>query len=291
MQKKVISFQILKSKREFVRFQIDEGNHFYDKLHQHPQWQLTLIQEGVGQLMVGDYLGRFEPGEMYLITSNMPHVLRSDAEYYPDNSPLKSRAITLFFDFDALGDHFWESEELKELNHWIKSTKGSFILSGKEKEALIHDLNLISETQGTDKFLMGLKVLEKIRISSTIQFLNKTISHKILSENEGKRMGKVMAYILTKSQTEVKLSEAANIANMSKEAFCRFFKERTGKSFTVFVAEVKIQQSTKLLMESDLSISQIAYQSGFQNLSYFNRVFKNIHHKTPKEFRKSIHKN
>lgn len=75
------------------------------------------------------------------------------------------------------------------------------------------------------------------------------------------------------------------IANLSKEAFCRFFKERTGKTFTEFLMLARIHQASKLLQESEWSISQIAYHTGFQNLSYFKRAFKKAHGETPKEYR------
>jgi mannose-6-phosphate isomerase-like protein (cupin superfamily) len=100
---KVISFKIPKSQKEFVRFQEDEGGYFYDKLHQHPEWQLTLILEGRGQLMVGDYLGRFEPGEIYLLGTNVPHVFRSDQEYFEKPIQKISRSNIVFFDFEVFG--------------------------------------------------------------------------------------------------------------------------------------------------------------------------------------------
>jgi AraC-like DNA-binding protein len=80
----------------------------------------------------------------------------------------------------------------------------------------------------------------------------------------------------------------ADLANMSKEAFCRFFKERTGKTLTEFLSQVRIHHACQLLQETDFSVSQIAYQSGFQNLSYFNRTFKKFRGETPKEFREKF---
>jgi hypothetical protein len=87
---KVIPFKIPKSQKEFVRFQIDKGEHFYDKLHQHPEWQLTFILEGKGQLMVGDYIGRFEPGDVFLLGANIPHVFRSDEEYFKGDTSIEN---------------------------------------------------------------------------------------------------------------------------------------------------------------------------------------------------------
>ncbi|EKB48534.1 helix-turn-helix domain-containing protein [Cecembia lonarensis] len=135
---------------------------------------------------------------------------------------------------------------------------------------------------------MALEILNVLQESQELTALNRLIPHKDFTESEGKRMGQVMSFILSQSQNQISLSEVADVANLSKEAFCRFFKERTGKTFTEFLTQVRIHQACQLLHESEWSISQIAYQSGFQNLSYFNRAFKKVQGETPKEYRSKM---
>ncbi|MCH7401315.1 AraC family transcriptional regulator [Belliella kenyensis] len=285
MARKIISFQIPKSNKEFVRFQIDSRKHFYEKLHQHPQWQLTLVVEGKGQLMVGDYLGRFGPGDMFLFASNMPHVFRSDAAYFEESNEKLSISYTLFFDFEVFGPSLLELDELSELGKWVSQVKGSYKVLNETKEILGEEMLHFKGVKGLEKLLRALKILKLLKDSPNLTNLNQYISERDYTETEGKRMGKVMNYILTKSHTGIELSEVADMAHLSKEAFCRFFKDRTGKTFTAFLSQVRVHQASQLLMESDLSIAQIAYQSGFQNLSYFNRVFKRIQGESPKEYR------
>jgi AraC-like DNA-binding protein len=285
---KVIPFKIPKSNKEFVRYQVDSARHFYDKLHQHPQWQLTVIVEGKGQLFVGDYIGRFEPGDIYLFSANLPHVFRSDAEYYDLQSANKSLGLTLFFDFEALGLIFSELEEFSGLFHWVQRTRGCYKLTGSLK-VRIQEIFINMETQmGLERMVSSLGILQLLQQSSQLVLLNKMISPKDFSEIEGKRMGQVMAYILSNSQEKLTLQDVAAVANLSKEAFCRFFKERTGKTFTEFVSQIRIYQACQLLQDTDLSISEIAFQCGFQNMSYFNRAFKKFQGETPKEFRRMI---
>ncbi|WP_130274925.1 helix-turn-helix domain-containing protein [Cecembia calidifontis] len=285
MSRKIISFQIPKSNKEFVRFQVDAGKHFYEKLHQHPQWQLTFIIEGKGQLMVGDYLGRFEPGDMFLFSANMPHVFRSDTEYFNPETDKRSLSHTLFFDFEALGKSLREVEEFAGLHQWIQQTKGCFAIQGSTKDKIKSTLMSFSDLQGLKKMLCALEILNGLQESQELNSLNRFIPQKDFTETEGKRMGHVMSFILSKSQSSISLQEVADVANLSKEAFCRFFKERTGKTFTEFLIQVRIHQACQLLQEKEWSISQIAYHTGFQNLSYFNRVFKKIQGETPKEYR------
>jgi AraC-like DNA-binding protein len=286
--KKVIPFQIPKSNKEFVRYQVDEGKHFYDKLHQHPQWQLTFISEGKGQLLVGDYIGRFEPGDMYLFSANMPHVFRSDAEYFDPEGKSRSLGLTLFYDFQALGKSLSELEEFAALQHWTQRTRGCFKVEGETKSIVGETLLKMDVQVGLDRFLSALGILQHLQQPDDLQVLNKMIPQKDFTETEGKKMGSVMSYILAKSKDDITLDEMAGIAHLSKEAFCRFFKQRTGKTFTEFLAQVRIHQACQLLQESDDSISGIAYQSGFRNLSYFNRTFKKFRGETPKEYRRKL---
>ncbi|WP_373496000.1 helix-turn-helix domain-containing protein [Aquiflexum sp.] len=285
---KVIPFKISKSQMEFVRYQVDAGHHFYDKLHQHPEWQLTWIREGKGQLMVGDYLGRFEPGDVYLFSANMPHVFRSDPEYFSAQENKQSLGITLFFDFDTLGKHIWEVEEFFPLLHWLYQIKGCYRVKGSTNAVVQKELIQFGKKEGLDKLMGALQILRQLQQSKDMTLLNKLIPQKTYTETEGKRMGQVMSFILAESHRTVQLQEVADLANMSKEAFCRFFKERTGKTLTEFLGQVRIHHACQLLQETDLSISQVAYQSGFQNLSYFNRAFKKYRGETPKEFRKKF---
>ena len=125
---KVSSFQIPKSEKSFIQFQEDRGSHFYSQLHQHHQAQLTLIMEGRGQFLVGDYVGRFEPGDVYLLGENIPHVFRSDADYFKDDSKLTIAGNTIFFDFRVLGNALEEVEEFHELAKLNEQINGSFQL-------------------------------------------------------------------------------------------------------------------------------------------------------------------
>lgn len=282
---KVIPFKIPKSQKEFVRFQVDEGSHFYDKLHQHPEWQLTLILEGKGQLMVGDYLGRFEPGDIYLLGSNVPHVFRSDEEYFQKTNSIKSVSNTIFFDFEALGKGIWEVEEFLELRQWVNAIKGCYVVKCENQEFLKNSIRTFALKTGMEKVLAALEMIRYLQQPHAMLPLNRLLPIRDYSELEGKRMGNVMAFILAENHRNISLKEVAETANMSKEAFCRFFKERTGKTYTEFLNELRIHKSCHLLQETDLSISQIAYQTGFQNLSYFNRAFKKFRQETPKNFR------
>jgi AraC-like DNA-binding protein len=284
---KVISFQIPKSKREFVRYQEDRGRHFYDKLHQHPQLQLTVILEGKGQFLSGDYVGRFQAGDVFFLGENAPHVFRSDLEYFGGEEGFKSAGNTIFFDFDALGKTLGELEELQTLRRFKNFSGLCFQVFGDSKNSILELFKAFSKSSKLIQFQLAIQLLSILEESGLdLVSLNRPLVLRGLSERDGKRMDQVIQFLLENRFRQIKLDEVAAEAHLSKEAFCRFFKLRTRTTFTRYVLQLRINEAQKLLKETDLGISEIAYTVGFENLSYFNRAFKGIVGNSPRAFRK-----
>jgi AraC-like DNA-binding protein len=283
---KIISFQIPKSRREFVRYQEDRGPHFYDKLHQHPQWQLTVIVEGSGQFLSGDYVGRFQPGDVFFLGENAPHVFRSDAAYFEGNSNLEVAGNTIFFDFEVLENALLPVEELESLRRFREFSGLCFQLQGESAFKIKEAMDQFGGMQGLQRFQMAICLLYVLeQAGSSLQQLNRGGRLLGLSEKDGSRMDRVMQFVLAHRFQKITLAEVAAEANLTKEAFCRFFKLRTRKTFTDYLLHLRINEAQKLLQETELSISEIAYRVGFENLSYFNRSFKRIAGNTPRECR------
>src|SRR6185369_1169562 len=159
---KVVAFNVPQIKREAFRFQVDQGKHFYDQLHQHSEIQIMLIEEGEGTLIAGDYVGRFAPNDLYVIGSGQPHVFRSDTSYFQSNSKLKSKAISIYFNENYLGSSFWQLEEMKTVRKFVvRSSRGLQIL-GKPKDAVIKIIHDLKNSSGVDKLLLFLSLLRKL---------------------------------------------------------------------------------------------------------------------------------
>lgn len=284
---KVISFQVPKSQKEFVRYQEDSGKHFYNKLHQHPQLQLTVILEGKGQFLSGDYVGRFQPGDVFFLGENAPHVFRSDPEYFEEKTDLNSEGKTIFFDFAALDRAIGGLDELSSLQKFRDYAGLCFQVTERTRKEIIGIVERFGTSAGLKRFQLAIQLLGLLdEAKEDLRKLNQVGLLQGLSEKDGSRMNQVMQYLLDRRFQKVSLEETAAVANLSKEAFCRYFKLRTRKTFTQYLLQLRINEAQKLLQETDLGISEIAYQVGFDNLSYFNRGFKNITGITPKEWRK-----
>lgn len=281
---KVLPFKIPKPENELVRHQVDHVSHFYDKLHQHPELQLTVILKGEGSLFVGDYIGRFAPDEIYLLGSTVPHVFRNDQSYYEEKTVKHAHSESLFFDLELMTLKLAGIEEFSGIAETLRSLDGCYRFTGNQNFVKNSILKL-RHLSGLQKIILSMEILERILASNALIRLNSTGSARYFSAREGKRMENVMKFLLGQSHRHISLAEAASVASMNKEAFCRFFKERTRKTLTEFLNEVRVTKACHLLGNNHLSIMQVAAESGFSNLSYFNRVFKKIKSTTPGEFR------
>lgn len=278
---KVLPFKIPKPAYDALIFQIDRDIAFYDKLHQHEEIQLSFIIEGEGTLIVGDTINYYTKGDVLIIGGNIPHVFKSD------NKPIeKSHMLSLFFTKQSFGNGFFELEELKELEGFFKRAKHGFKITSRLK--LIKDLFLkIEESTKLNRFIILLQLL-KIASKCNYKSLSSFIYDKKYSDNEGNRMRNVFEYTMNHFKKEITLNSISEVANMTKNAFCKYFKKRTNKTYIQFLTELRIEHASKLLLSNkDLSISEVCEKSGFNNISNFNRQFKIVKKSSPSLFKKN----
>jgi AraC-like DNA-binding protein len=277
---KVLPFKIPKPHQDAFFFQIDDGLMFYDKLHQHEEIQVSYIIEGDGTLIVGDTINFYRQGDILVIGSHIPHVFKSDSEIS------NSRMLTLFFTKNSFGIDFFNLEELKELQQFFKRSKHGFEVTSKKTQIK----NLFLQLEKSSKLNQFLILLQLLKIAATANYksLSSFIYDKKYSDNEGKRMRNVFEFTMNHFDKEVSLKDISEVANMTKNAFCKYFKKRTNKTYIQFLNELRIEHACKLLQhKSEHSISEIAEASGFSNISNFNRQFKATLGMTPLIYRKN----
>jgi AraC-like DNA-binding protein len=279
---KVLPFKIPKPEHDALIFQVDKDVSFYDKLHQHKEIQLSLIIEGEGTLIVGDSVNYYSKNDIFVIGSHIPHVFKSDL-----NTTKTSHMLTLFFTKASFGTHFFELEELKALQPFFNRARHGFKLTSSQKP--IKDLFLkLENASKLNRFLILLQLL-KIASKANYKSLSSFIYDKKYSTNEGHRMRNVFEYTMNNFEKEISLDTIAEVANMTKNAFCKYFKKRTNKTYIQFLNELRIEHACKYLISNkDVLIVQIAEQVGFNNMSNFNRQFKVIKQMNPSEFRKVL---
>ena len=280
---KVVPFQIPKSTEEAFRVQVDVVPHLYNHLHQHPEIQLTLIKESNGTLIAGDYVGPFHTGDVFVIGGNQAHVFRNDEKFFKKRS--KAVAITIFFDETTFGENFWLLAEMKSLQQFLKSSAGGFKITGRKKRLLAEKLLSIVNAKGIDRLVIFLEILKMFVSRKEMYPLAKPVIQRNIKAYDGSRLNKVIEFTFKEFQRPITLKEVAGLANLTPEAFCKYFKTRTRKTYINFLNEIRVNHACRLLTE-DKSISGICYDCGFMNLSNFNRIFKKIKQASPGEWRK-----
>lgn len=276
---KVLPFKIPKPKNEALVYQIDREQVFYDQLHQHGEIQISYVEKGAGSLIVGDSINEYKAGDILVIGSFIPHVFRSDTRIKEE-----SLMHTLFFDEDSFGKNFFQLTDLSSTQGFFKkSVFGMRVLSRKSK--IIPLFKALSHQNKVEQIASLLMILNQINKSKNTP-LSSFVYRKSFTDDEGKRMSQVYDYAMEKYQEPITLNEIAEKANMSKNAFCRYFKKRTNKTFFQFLIEIRIENACKFLIKNpELSVAAIAEQCGFNNIANFNRKFRKFKNCTPTQYR------
>lgn len=252
---------------------------FEFKWHYHPEYELTYIVKGNGFRLVGNSYASFTDGDLVLIGPNLPHTWvgksKDDSLFDAVVVQFSSSFITSFLGFE-------ESVALQKLVD--NAQKGLFFISPKEE---IKSLMLqLTEATGFDRILSFLSLLNHLTNENYMSLSSENFVPLHSLETE-KRINKVCGYLEQNFTTKITLSEVANLISLSESNFCKFFKKATGKTFSDYLNNIRIQETCQILLKTDLDINQVAMQCGFESLSYFNRIFLKKKGLTPRQFRQS----
>lgn len=264
--------------------QHDEQPAIYNTLHQHPELQLTLIRESAGTAVIGGYIGEFHPGDVFVVGSNIPHVFRNDEAYYKEESGLWADVIYVFLDEALPKTDLLGFARVREL--FVQARQG-IRLEGSVKKEVAARIEELLNLEGFDRLIAILEILNLLT-KEKLTYLNREVIHQRIDENDGKRLNDVIQFTFSHFARKITLEEVSEVAHMVPSAFCRFFKQRTRKTYFDFLNEIRIKNACKLLLSKDLTIVEICFQSGFNNLSYFNRKFKETTGYSPLKYHKAL---
>ncbi|PKV48217.1 AraC family transcriptional regulator [Aquimarina sp. MAR_2010_214] len=280
---KALPFKIPKSSTDTLIVQEDKEIVFYDKFHQHEEIQISIIISGEGSLIVGDTITDYKANDILIFGSNVPHVLKSAF------SSVESYMISLFFTKESFGNLFFNLPEFNDFSSFFRNSVYGIKVFSKKEKLKKQFLKIVEKKEKLDRFTIFLKILKILKTSKT-ETISSFISKRGYTDNEGKRMAKVFQAVMDEYYRDFSLKEVADLTNMTPNAFCRYFKQRTNKTFFQFLIEVRIENACRLLSrELDITISEVSYRSGFKNLSNFNRKFKQIKRMTPSDYKKRVH--
>ncbi|MFD2743143.1 MULTISPECIES: AraC family transcriptional regulator [Sphingobacterium] len=254
--------------------------------HYHAELELIYVKKGSGTQFIGDDVRPFKAGNVILVGSNLPHYWQYAEQYFKDidNQPLE--VYVVHFN-NIWGEDFLALPENRALQQIIDKAKRGIQIETASDERITSVIEAIAQGSDSRKIFNLMDALLLISESSDQQILASEGFNNQLVKSEMDRMQAIFNFTLNHYHSRVNLDDISEVAKMSRGAFCKFFKAKTGKTYSRFINEIRIGNACRLLIEGHLSVKEICYEVGFNNFVSFHLFFKNIKGKTPVQYQKA----
>jgi AraC-like DNA-binding protein len=253
--------------------------------HFHPYCELVLITEGFGQRIVGEHIDSFSNGDLVLIGPDLPHIWKNDSLFYHEENGLRTKSLVLYFAAEYISKILDEETQITFQDLIKKASRGLRFLSDS-RQKIEDKMKRLSQTSGIKKIISLLELIELLIIEPEYEILSNGNFGNLSNDRDASRINHVYRFVIDNFKRPISLEEVSSLASMTPNSFCRFFKICAQKSFSTFVNEVRISYACRLLQHPEYSVNQVCFESGFQNITNFNRFFKSITGITPTQYRK-----
>ena len=254
--------------------------YFETPWHYHPEYEMVLVLEGRGKRFIGNNIADYEPGDVCFIGSNLPHLYRKD------DADAVGGSLVIHFLEDFLGKEFRSIPEMQKIKMLFDRSLMGIQVNGDTRKKMSELMNMMTQVQGMNRLIILLQLLNLLADSDEYELLS---SPEIKGQNkdDSDRLNRVFDYVMRNFKENISVEDIARLANMSYSGFCRYFKTRTKKKFTHFVNEIRVGHACRRLVETDLSVESVCFESGFNNKSNFMDQFRKIVKCTPYQFKKN----
>ncbi len=281
----VVSEDLLEKSENSFFIGIFQDNWEKSSWHYHNYYEISFITEGSGKRIVADSIEEFQPGDLVFLGRNLPHVWIADKE----QRLLSNRTLEMvFLQFtpDVL------SQPMLSLPEFTNIQKAMF-LSERGVQIVGQTLNEVSELllqmpymKGFERMIHFLRIMDLIGKSDSLVHLASKAYLQGRFTTGNKRMASIHEYLMRNYREEIDLKRLADLVSMAEGSLCRFFKQNMGITIFEYLNKIKVEFACKLLMDQDLSVLEVCLDSGFNNLSHFNKQFKKSTGVNPMEYRK-----
>ncbi|WP_420385192.1 AraC family transcriptional regulator [Roseivirga sp.] len=250
--------------------------------HFHPEVELIFVKGGTGKRHIGRHLSYFNDGDLVLMGSYLPHY------GFTDRLTGNSSETVVQFRPEFLGKEFFNIPEMNGVRQLLELSKKGLAFHGKTKEEVGKKIERLAHSDQFGRLLGLLSILHDLYMTKEYTVLNADGVAMAVDTKDNDRMNEIYSYIRTNFKEHISLDEMADEVNMTVPAFCRYFKKISRKTFTKFVNEYRVVHASKLLAETSLPITEVSFESGFNNFSHFNKSFKEFTGKSPSAYRKEF---
>ena len=284
---KVVSIRLMKEPdKSFIVF---HERNIFSPWHQHPEFELVLVKKGRGRRMIGDHIETFEENDLLLLGPHVPHEWLCEESYYSADEGFMGEGIVIQFLPDFLGTQFFDIPENKPLKKVLQDSSRGIKFSLKTREKIIPLMNKIIKLSMTRQLYALLSIFKIVSKCIDYTILCSPLFMEPLHTGVNTPMQKAIQYILQNFQKDATIEGVLAYTKMSNTSFCKAFKTSYRMTFKEYLLSIRIGYACNLLTDHSLNISEIAYNSGFENISNFNRQFKKIKGATPSLFRLHHH--
>lgn len=285
---------MIKSKPAFEAIEPNFGHSFtYQKYneykennnstwHYHPEIELVFVNGGSGKRQIGSHVSYYRDGDLILIGSNLPHC------GFTDKLTGNESETVLQMKHDFLGNDFFNIPEMKKIQNLLEMAKGGIAFYGDTKKKIGEKIEILEYQTDFQRLLSILNILNELGSSSEFKVLNADGFAIETEVKDNDRINVVFNFVKTNFKEEITLDEISKMVSMTVPSFCRYFKKITNKTFTQFVNEYRLVHASKLLAEKPMSITEVCFESGFNNFSHFNKSFKAFTGQNPSEYRNQL---
>jgi len=282
---KPLLFDVKSLLKNSIHIKEIKSKHLSDQFHFHNAFEIALIIKGNGRRIVGDNVDNFSNGDLILLAPNLPHASYSDKKYHVKETTTKVHALVVYFQPDWIADAHLSSPDFAPVKELLNQLKRGIRITGDTHAVVVNYLVKLKQADGLESFIILLQLLHAISKSTDYSYLASLGYSNTYNENTIRKIHEVYKYVMENFTEKILLEDVASIANMTPSAFCKYFKNKTNKTFTSFVNEIRIGYACELLINENFDISAVCFQSGFNNFTSFNKNFRHFTNTTPSEYR------
>jgi len=251
--------------------------------HYHPEIELTLVNKGKGNRIVGDNISPIEENDLVLLGSNLPHGYNW-SQHMVDNDGFYSSTVIQFKE-----DIFnFKVEEFLIFKRLLSNAKRGIVFSSQAVEKIKPKIHQCTEAEGIDRILILYDILKELLLDKDAQVIASPKYSYSFKKNDVNHIDKICKYVHDNYGQSITIEEISQIAGMTETSFCRYFKKNIGMPFMSYINEIRISEACSLLMNTKKPVSEIAYLTGFNSISHFNRMFQKLRSSSPSQFKKSF---
>lgn len=241
--------------------------------HYHPEVELVFVFDGIGRRHVGNHVSYYENGDLVLIGSNLPH------GGFGYGALAMHEEVVVQFPEEIIQN----TTEFEAINDLLKKSRTGLCFGNEIRESLKDKFVKIKQSDGIARYFLLLEILKVLSETNDYFSLNERTFEKGTFTKDQQRGRRIFDFIKENYGRDINTAEVAEISNLTTPAFCNYFKKNFGVTFTDFLNQFRVNQACLLLTENQ-NISEVAFQCGFNSLSYFSRTFKQVKNLSPKEF-------